>query len=163
MQDISKINELLTINSSIIKKRKNYLFSALLIIAGIFIIIYTINNKSLSIPDPLKTVIFLFGLIVSSTGIMIIALPSKKLIYKTTGEKIKKQVLYFDEQKENSVMEKLLEGNYSILKEIATEYNDGPLRAEIYSTESGNFSVAQLQKYVPFDYEPIMEPNVLKK
>jgi len=94
---------------------------------------------------------------------MIIVLPPKKLIYKTTGEKIKKQVLYFDQQKENYVMEKLLEGNYRILKETATEYDDGPLRAEIYSTESGNFSITQLQKYVSFDYEPIMEPNVLKK
>ena len=163
MQDISNINELLTIDSSIIKKRKNYLFSALLIIAGILIIIYTGNNRFLSISDPFKTVIFLFGLIIFLTGIIIIVFPSKKLIYKTTGEKIMKQVLYFEEQKENYVMEKLLEGNYSILKETATEYNDGPLRAEIYSTESGNFSVAQLQKYVPFDYEPIMEPNVLKK
>jgi len=163
MQDISKINELLTIDSSIIKKRKNYLFSILLIIAGIFLIIYTINNKSLSIPDPIKTVIDLFGLIIFSTGIMMIVLPSKKLIYQTTGEKIKKQVLYFDEQKENYVMGKLLEGNYSILKETTTEYDDGPLRAEIYLTESGSFSIAQLQKYVSFQYEPIMKPNVLKK
>jgi len=163
MKDISKINELLTLDSSIIKKRKNYLFSVLLIIAGIFIITYTENNKFLSISEQFITIIILFGLIVFLTGIIIIVIPSQKLIYKTTGEKIKKQILYFDQQKENYVMEKLHEGNYSILKKIATEYNDGPLRAEIYLTESGDFSVAQLQKYVPFQYEPIMEPYVLKK
>jgi len=163
MQDISKINELLTVDSSIEKKRKNYSLSVLIILAGIFMVIYSGKNHIPSNLEPLIIVLKLIGFVAFLIGIINISTPSRKLIHKTTGEKIKKLVLYFDLQKENVVMEKLLEGKFNILKEIAEESNEGPLMAEIYYTESGDFSVAQIQKYVSYQYEPIMKPNVLKE
>jgi len=163
MQDISKINELLKVDSSIVKERKNYLLPVLIILAGIFIVAYSYNSHFPLILDSVITIITLIGIVIFLTGIIFISIPSKKLIYSGTREKIKKQILYFDQQKENDVIEKLREGNFDILKEIASDYDDGPLRAVIYLTKSGNFAVVQLQKYIPFQYEPIMEPYVSKK
>jgi len=163
MKDISQANKLLTVDSSITKKRKNLISTILLILAGIFIIVYSCKINCPENLNSILSVIVIVGFIMSISGIIMIVFPSKKLIYKPTGEKIKKQVCYFDSKEENEVMEKLLKGNFADLKIMAANNNSSQLKAEIYFTESAEFSVVQLQKYVPYQYEPIMEPYVSKK
>jgi len=163
MKDISQTSELLTVDSSITRKRKNFMLTILLISAGIFIIVYSCIIHCSANLDSVISVIFLLGFIVFISGIIMIICPSKELIYKLTGEKIKKQVFYFDSKEENEVMETLLKGNFDELKIMAATNNSGQLKAEIYFTKSADFSVVQLQKYVSYQYEPIMEPYVSKK
>lgn len=99
------------------------------------------------------------SVIVAIMGLKGVIWPKKHLVYKPTKEKIARREYYFDVADLESVKKCVcMPDPVCCMDKIASLPQSGGtgLRVIIYSTQSGTYFKVQMQRYIPYEYVPIM-------
>ena len=99
------------------------------------------------------------SVVVALMGLKGVIWPKKHLVYKPTKEKIIRREYYFDVADLESVKKCVcMEDPVCCMDKMASLPQTGGtgLRVIIYSTHNGNYFKVQMQRYVPYEYVPIM-------
>ena len=57
----------------------------------------------------------------------------------------------------------LRNGEFNRLRAQAKEGNTQPVKAELYTTPSGNIAIYRVYHFVPYSFEPVTEYEVYRK
>lgn len=91
------------------------------------------------------------GSILVLSGIIILSLCRKRLIYSTTGAKITSYNFYFPLIEKDGIKRMCEKGDFSMLQKGSKE--EQGLQMEVYLSLDGKYSAIQLYEYVPHRYE----------
>ena len=107
-------------------------------------------------------VVFAIGIVVFAIGIIKLIRPSRTLFYVATGEKVVRHFEGYEQEARTQVEKCLQEGNFEQLASLKASNSSAPLVSVTYSTASGSLRIGQLLHYVPYEYQPLLEPVIHK-
>lgn len=160
MKNIIKLDDLLSVDSHLKKASKNYLIPVLLTFCGIGSLIVAPMAQHM---DILMMSLFVIGIATLLFGIIGIFLPSNRVIHTESKESLKKYTIFFNVDEENAIKQKLAAGDYQDLLDRQKNISHSKHMATIYATPSRSFCIAQMYEFVPYEYQPYMEPLVYSK
>lgn len=161
MKNLNNIEDVITLNNSIVLSPKNTIIDILLIIAGIAL--FAASGLVAEISDSLMLALASIGVLVAVFGLVKLLLPSKKLKYTYSNEPLDKISLSFGNENEQQIMNKINGMDYYALKKFKPEANNGQNMIIVYITESESIRISQLLNFAHYSYEPTTEPIVKLK
>lgn len=130
----------------------------IILLLGVALLVVAILIKD---NENLSTALLTIGFVCAGVGIVKIIRPGIQITHSATGETIARHE-YTVEQEEQSKAEELLRnGNHEALKALSKP--NSPLMVVTYSTASKALFIGQMFHYVPYEYQPLGEPIVVKK
>lgn len=159
MKNILKPIDLADACAEVEMKNNNRLVPAVVTLLGVVVVVI---STMLADAENLSTMLLTLGVVVAGVGIVMLIRPGSKLIYRATGERIHRHSYSHPVERKERVMAALNEGKFDLVVSLDARQN-APLMSVIYRTTSGSFCAGQLLHYVPYEYEPLMEPAVSKK
>lgn len=156
MINILHSKDLLSIDS--ISNAKNNTV-AILIVFSIGVII-TIAGTHITSNKYINYSLGLIGFIIAIIAIGNLFAPTQELVRKDSNEKLQKRTLYFNIKNLNKI-EKLLEtGDITTLRTM--EIETGQILVVLYTNATSSFYIAQIFKFIPYEYRPYTPPIIYK-
>lgn len=140
-------------------RTKSRLISLFVIFVGILLLFLAIYLKE---AENLSTALLTIAFVVFGIGLVKLIQPSRVMIYTPTGEKVVRRFARYEQDKRSDVEKAIAGGDYQRLLSLESKESNAPVVAIIYSTTSGSVLIGQLLHYVPYEYEPLVEPIVYK-
>lgn len=137
------------------KKRTAPIIILLLGVALLVVAILIKENENLS------TLLLTLGFVGAGVGIIKIIRPGIRITHSATGETIVRHEYTLEQENQAKAEELLRNGNHEALKALSKP--NSPLMVVTYSTPSGTLFIGQMFHYVPYEYQPLAEPIVVKK
>lgn len=145
--------------SEVEERSAGRLIPAFVTLAGGLLLMWA---NSLSEASDWSVSVFTAGIVMLAIGIIRLIRPSRTLVYVATGEKVVRHFEGHPQEARADVEKTLGEGNFEHLTSLKATTSSAPLVSVIYTTASGSFRIGQLLHYVPYEYQPLMDPVIHK-
>lgn len=145
------------LDGKIALKRRSATVSLLLLVAGIAIIVCSAIVPSLASGFMHSCMIFIGG-IAAIIGLLLLlsSIFTKQYYYLPESSRLHKKVEYFDLTEEFAIKKSLEEKDAASL-EGYRKSTAPTMQVVLYKTGKGTLVAAQLQKYVPYTYQPVTD------
>ena len=130
----------------------------IILLLGVALLVVAILIKE---NEDLGTLLLTLGLVCAGVGIVKIIRPGIRITHSATGETIVRHEYTLEQENQAKAEELLRNGNHEALKALSKA--NSPLLVVTYSTHSGSLFIGQILHYVPYEYQPLAEPIVIKK
>lgn len=124
------------------------------VVATLLSIAIIVLSAMLKEKEDLSTVLLTVGVVALVASLAKLAIPSRRLVYLPTGEKIVCVSLNHPKELAERVEHALASGNQELLKALAVGQS-APLMTVLYTTSSGSLFAGQTLHYVPYEYKPL--------
>lgn len=151
-----------SLGDNVTLKHKSIIKSIIMLIVGVGIIVATTTVPELSEGFINSTLIF-FGGMFALIGLLmcISAIFNKDYYYIPERSKLQKKVEFFELSEENALKEFIEKKDVDSFGKF--KHSKTPtLQVIMYKTTKGTIVAAQLQKYVPYAYQPVTDIVVMK-
>lgn len=132
---------------------------AFVALVGIVLLVWA---SSLRDAENWSVAMLTIGIVVLAIGIIKLIRPSRTLFYVVTGEKVVRHFEGYEQEARTQVEKCLQEGSFEQLASLKASNSSAPLVSVTYSTASGSLRIGQLLHYVPYEYQPLLEPVIHK-
>ncbi len=133
---------------------------AIVTLAGIILV--ALSGSLGDDQENLSTALFTLAIVVLAFGIIKLIRPSRTLFCVATGEKVTRRFEGHEQEARAHIEQALKDGNFELLDGLKAAGSSAPLVSVSYTTPSGSLRIGQLLHYVPYEYQPLMEPVVHK-
>lgn len=154
------MEDLLSFDSKLKRKRKNYIVPGLITLCGVGVLFYAPQVQHL---DSLMMFLFVLGISAIVLGVIKLFIPCKEVVSPTTKEIMKRHTIYFNRNEVDKVLNQYEKGNFEYLLNMTHTGGEPQRMATIYLTPSFSYAVAQMYEFVPYEYRPCSEPKVYQK
>lgn len=127
-------------------------------IAGIAI---TIIGTQINASEAVNYILGVTGFIIAIVGLGNLFSVKNTIIHTTSREPMSRTKLFFHRNDEHDIHHLLENGDIDTLIDRSIE--TGPIQVTIYSTTSKHYYIAQIFKFVPFEYLPHPPPITFYK
>lgn len=158
MKNILNINDLLSLDNNLSPVKRPVIIKMVTFMIGVACIFFGVQIEA---PDYICYLLAVGGLLTSIISLSLIFSNQQEIVNLKTDETLHKHKLYFHSNEESNINELLANGNIKSLLQLAT--NNGPLLTIIYSSTNKNYYIAQLFKFVPYEYQPYSNPIIYNK
>ena len=134
----------------------------LLIVITLFGVGVLAIANSLRDAENLSTLLLTIGIVLLAFGIIKLIRPSRKIYYVATGEVVRRHIEGHEQESKERVVAACREGNFGQIAALAAKNSSTPLVSVTYTTPSGSLRIGQVLNYVPYEYQPLMEPVIYK-
>ena len=157
MKNILNINELLHLDSNLSPLKRNIVTPMIAFIIGIAAIFF---GTHIDVSDYISYSLAVAGLILAIIALSLIFSRPDEIINIHTQEILHKHKLYFNDKDEKEIVKSLKEGDIkSLFKKTC---DTGQILAIIYSTTNKRYYIAQIFKFIPYEYRPYQDPIIFK-
>lgn len=160
MINIIKTDDLLSLDSNLIRGKKNYFLPLLITLCGIAAMI---TAPTVQLMDSLMMMLFVLGITLIIIGIIGIFAPNKKIICADTKAPLKKYTIFFNPEDEGKVRKYFETFAYDQISKMPSSLNNAKRMATIYTTPQHDYCVGQMYEFVPYEYRPTGEPVIIKR
>lgn len=157
MKNIANLDDLLSLNDKIVRVRRNYTLAIVIILVSCLLM--TAGTFMDELHDSLMMFTICFGVILAAVGVLLLFQPSAGLVYSETGEPLKKFDIYYDVDYDGNLLHDLKDCSFDKLVDMS-QAPAGRKLATVYTTKSGKMRIAQIFKFVPYEYTPFTDPIV---
>lgn len=158
MKNILNTNELLSLDSNLTPLKKRTLSYMVTFIIGIAVIFLGTHIES---TEYVSYTIAIGGVIIAIIALGFLFVQPQEIVNQSSQEILHKHKLYFHCNDLNEVSHNLESGNINALFQKACD--TGQILAIIYSTTNKRYYIAQLFKFIPYEYTPYQEPIIYNK
>lgn len=159
MNNIMNRGDLCRHYSEVEERSASRVVPAIVTLVGIVLLVWA---SSLGDAENWSVAMFTIGIVVFAIGIIKLIRPSRTLFYVATGEKVVRHFEGYEQEARTQVEKCLQEGNFEQLASLKASNGSAPLVSVTYSTASGSLRIGQLLHYVPYEYQPLLEPVIHK-
>ena len=110
-----------------------------------------------------KMPVLLLAFVTAVYGVARILNMPTVLVHEPHNEILNEEALFFDSKEQGTVIGMLRNGEFNRLRAQAKEGNTQPVKAELYTTPSGNIAIYRVYHFVPYSFEPVTEYEVYRK
>ncbi len=160
MIDLTKADMLGSADELIVKASKNYLKTAIFILAGAVSLALAVVFKNSQL---LNMLFMIAGASLLVVGLILLFSSSDRWAYAPTKEIFHKEKYYFNRSDREKVMAALKNGEFGALRQYSNQDTVSQNIVMVYSTKSGSCRIVQTFHYVPYNYIPDADPIVYKK
>lgn len=158
MKNILNINDLLSLDNNLSPVKRPYFLQMITFMIGVACMFFGVQIEA---PDYVCYLLAVGGLLIAIISISLIFSHPNEIINNKTHQTLHKHKLYFHTKEENTITELLTNGNIKSLLPLAS--NNGPLLTIIYSSTNKSYYIAQMFKFVPYEYQPHSDPIIYNK
>ena len=147
-------------NNSVVVKRSTPIIPLLLFATAIasFAVALSLNDEN---GAKMPTLLISFVLVV--IGVIKFFVADKSLIYSPTGEILKRHELFFEQKDKENIASLLAKQDMAGIMAKAKSSDNLPIKVDIYTTDSHSITLCRAYQFVPYNFEPITEYQVIKK
>ena len=158
MKNILNTNDLLSLDCNLAPIKRRTISQMILFIFGVAAIFFGTNIDA---PDILCYSLAVGGLITVIIAMGLIFSQPRDIINRKTNDILHKHKYYFHSKDEKEVIEGIRNGNLQHLLERSCP--SGQLLTIIYSSPNNMYYVAQVFKFVPYEFQPYSAPIIYCK
>ncbi len=158
MKNILNSEELITLDRNLEPVKRPIIMQMITFIIGVAGVFFGVHINA---PEYVCYMLAVGGFIISLVSLGLIFSHPHEIINRKTHEILHKHKLYFHSKEEIAITELLYKGNLNTLIQKAA--NNGPLLTIIYSSTNKSYYIAQIFKFVPYEYQPYSEPIIFNK
>lgn len=155
MKNIFNRDELLSLDNALSITKKKMTPSIILLILGIFSIYAGIKEL---MPEVLNYLFLVGGLTFIIIAIGQLLTKSNNITHTLFDETLHMKRLYFDIKDEKEIKKLISSGNIKAL--INKSHPTGQLLAIIYCTTHYHYYIAQIFRFIPYEYRPHIDPII---
>lgn len=158
MKNILNTNELLSLDNSLTPVPKRTLTYMITFIVGISLIFFGTYTET---SEYLSYIISVSGLIISIIALGLIFAQPQKIINRHLKKTLQKHKLYFHSNEANAIIQNLEQGNIEDL--FKRSCDNGPILTIIFSAPDKSYYIAQVFRFIPYEYIPTSDPIIYHK
>ena len=158
MKNILNTADLLSLDANLKPSRRIIIIPMILFIFSVATMFF---GSQINASDYICYFVVITGLVASIISLGSIFCFTQNIINYRTQETLHKHKLYFNVNEENTITNLLKEGNINPLFEMSCDC--GSILTVIYSTTNKNYYIAQIFKFVPYEYIPYKDPIIFNK
>lgn len=158
MKNILNLNELLSLDGNLTTTKNHFVINSIAILIGIAGV--SIGTQ-IDAPDYLQYTLAVGGVIIAIIALGNLFTQPDTIANNKTHETLHKHKLFFHASDEHFVKDVIAQGKINDLLDRSCEH--GPIQAIIYSTANKQYYIAQLFKFVPYEYQPYSDPVIFSK
>ncbi|MDD4142223.1 MAG: hypothetical protein PHR20_05470 [Bacteroidales bacterium] len=133
------------------RNMKQYLIYSTLLAAGV---LFLISTKMFDKQSPFYMLLAVTGITIIITAIILLIKRNKNTVLKSTGHKLKRYYKYIDDSEYNETYKAFENIHSKGLKSIKFKHSSG-LRIMAMISDDNSFIALQLEKYIPYTFEPV--------
>ena len=157
MKNIMTKSDLCTCCAEVEMRRSSRLLPAVMTLLGVAFVVAALVIKNV---ENLSTALLTVGVVVMGLGLFRLVKPRAVLVYTPTAEPVGRHHYAHPTERRERVENAIREGKTDLVAALDANQN-APLMSVVYKTSSGSFVAGQMYHYVPYEYEPLMEPVVI--
>lgn len=158
MKNILNIEDLLSLDSNLAPIKQRTIMQMILFIIGIAAIFFGVQVE---LPDYLAYTLAVAGHTIAIIALGFLFSTPRDIINRKTKEILHKHKYYFCSKDEGNLLNDINNGNINRLPDYAGD--TGQILAIIYTSPTNSYYVAQLFKFVPYEYQPHSAPIIYCK
>lgn len=158
MKNILNSNELISLDQNLRPNRRAVVFPMIFFMLGVAGMFF---GMQIDTHDYICYLIAITGLLTTIISLSSLFCQSQNIINNKTNETLYKHKLYFHANEESTVSNLLKKGDINSLLDLSCKC--GPILTIIYSTTNKNYYIAQIFKFVPYEYIPYQDPIIFNQ
>lgn len=155
MKNILNTEELLSLDHNLAPVKRKTIIHMVTFIAGVAAIFF---GTHITAPDYICYLLAVGGIILSIIAICNIFIQPHDIVNQKTNEILHKQKMYFYSKDEKEVIQDIHNGKLKSL--LNKTCQSGQLLAIVYASQKNDYYVAQIFKFVPYEFQPYTEPII---